>query len=287
MKWFSSWRLTVALFAISVALVVYISVYWTPGRPKVAAAGLSAGIPGACAPGSRTGRADLNDGIQTSDTLTLAVRTPSDYNPTRAYPLLVVFPPAGLNRRRSEHFYDLTAEATRRGFVLAFSDHRGVSPAAAAQQAKVAATVASFFCIDESAISYLGHSDGGTIAEAIPAHVSGAAAVPRSVAASAAGIKENELAATPCPNVPAVLILHSRTDERFPDYGRGAAAYWARCADCTPADANVLADGCREFSGCAAGRRVGYCETSLPHKHWPPMNNVILDFIQANRPKPP
>ncbi|MCI0599799.1 MAG: hypothetical protein L0Y60_09805, partial [Beijerinckiaceae bacterium] len=74
MKWFSSWRLTVALFAISVALVVYISVYWTPGRPKVAAAGLSAGIPGACAPGSRTGRADLNDGIQTSDTLTLAVR---------------------------------------------------------------------------------------------------------------------------------------------------------------------------------------------------------------------
>jgi hypothetical protein len=33
--------------------------------------------------------------LQTSDTLTIAVRTPSDYDPTRAYPLLVVFPPAG------------------------------------------------------------------------------------------------------------------------------------------------------------------------------------------------
>src|SRR5438093_681470 len=99
MKWFSSWRLTVALFAISIASLVYLSVFWTPGRPKVAAAGPSAGIPGACAPGSRTGRADLTDGIQTSDQLTIAVRTPSDYDPTRAYPLLVFFPPAGLTRR--------------------------------------------------------------------------------------------------------------------------------------------------------------------------------------------
>jgi len=27
-----------------------------------------------------------------------------------------------------------------------------------------------------------------------------------------------------CPSIPAVLIVHSRTDERFPDFGRGAAA---------------------------------------------------------------
>jgi polyhydroxybutyrate depolymerase len=287
MKWFSSWRLTVALFLISMASLVYLALFWTPGRPKAAAAGPSAGIPGACAPGSRTGRADLKDGIQTSDTLTIAVRTPTDYDPTRAYPLLVVFPPAGLTRRRSENFYDLTTEATRRGFILAFSDHRGSSAAAAAQQAKVAATVASFFCIDESAISYIGHSDGGTMAEAIPANLPNASAIPRSIAASAAGITGDDLAATACPAVPAVLIVHSRTDERFPDYGRRAAAYWAKCAACAPEDVGALGNGCRDFSGCATGRRVRYCGTTLPHKSWPPMNNVILDFIQGTGPKPP
>jgi quinol monooxygenase YgiN len=34
-----------------------------------------------------------------------------------------------------------------------------------------AATVASFFCVDESSIAYLGHSDGGAMAEGIPVYV--------------------------------------------------------------------------------------------------------------------
>ena len=115
-------RRTIALIATVVIVAVGLLVFLRP-RPKVAAAG-PAGIAAACGPGSRTGHADLYDNLQTSDTLTIAVRTPSDYDPTRAYPLLVVFPPAGYNRRGSEIFYDLTTEATRRGFiVLRFSGH--------------------------------------------------------------------------------------------------------------------------------------------------------------------
>jgi polyhydroxybutyrate depolymerase len=72
--------------------------FLVPSRPKVAAAGQDIGIKTACSPGSRTGHTDLYDNLQTPDTLTIAVRTPSDYDPTRAYPLLVVFPPAGYNR---------------------------------------------------------------------------------------------------------------------------------------------------------------------------------------------
>ncbi len=280
-------RQTAALIAIVVVVTFGLLVFSAPARPKVAAAGPESGIAAACSPGSRTGHADLNDNLQTSDRLTIAVRTPSNYDPTRAYPLLVVFPPAGFNRRQSEIFYDLTTEATRRGFIVAYSDHVVLSPTAVSRQAKVAATVASFFCVDEASIAYLGHSDGGSVAEGIPAYVPKAGAAPHSIVASAAGITSEDLATMACPSIPAVLIVHSRADERFPGFGRGAAAYWGRCAACAPQNLAALADGCQDFSECAAGRRVTYCETSLPHKRWPSMNSAMLDFIQGGKAKPP
>jgi polyhydroxybutyrate depolymerase len=278
-----------AAMPIVMAVIVSAGLWFflVPARPKVAAAGQDIGTKAACSPGSRAGHADLYDDLQTSDTLTIAVRTPSNYDPTRAYPLLVVFPPAGYNRLGSENFYDLTTEATRRGFIVAYSNHLSLAPSAVLQQAKVAATVASFFCVDEGSIAYLGHSDGGSIAEGIPAYVPQGSATPRSIVASAAGIPSNELATMPCPPIPAVMIVHSRNDERFPDFGRGAAAYWGRCAACTPADLNAPADGCHEFAGCAKGKRVTYCETSLPHKRWPQMNTAMLDFIQGGKAKAP
>jgi polyhydroxybutyrate depolymerase len=280
-------RQTAALIATVLILAFGLLVFLRPARPKAAAAGPDSGIAAACRPGSRTGHADLDDNLQTSDRLTLAVRTPSNYDPTRAYPLLVVFPPAGFNRRQSETFYDLTTEATRRGFIVAYSDHIGLSPTAVSRQAKVAATVASFFCVDEASIAYLGHSDGGLMAEGIPAYATKAAAAPHAIVASAAGITREDLATMVCPSIPAVLIVHSRTDDRFPDFGRGAAAYWGRCAACAPENLNPLADGCSDFSGCAGGQRVTYCETSLPHKRWPSMNTAMLDFIQGGKAETP
>lgn len=272
----------------TVALVVAVG-YWlllVPGkRPPVSAAGPEAGLAAACRPGSRTGHPDFHE-LQTSDQLTITVRTPSDYDPARAYPLLVVFPPAGYNRHSSEKFYDLTLEATRRGLIVAYSDHRSLSPTAVSQQAKVAATVASFYCVNEAAITYLGHSDGGSMAEGIPAYIPDAGAAPHSIVASGAGITGEDLAALPCPSVASVMIVHSRNDERFPGFGRGAAAYWGRCAACKPADFDALTDGCRDLAACANGRRVTYCETSLPHKRWPSMNGALLDFIQGGARSP-
>ncbi|MGA7383798.1 MAG: hypothetical protein WBW81_03610, partial [Methylocella sp.] len=217
----SASRQTTALIAIVLILAFGLLLFSVPARPKVAAAGPESGIAAACSPGSRTGRADLDDNLQTSDRLTFAVRTPSNYDPTRAYPLLVVFPPAGYNRRQSEAFYGLTTEATRRGFIVAYSDHKVLSPTAVLQQAQVAATVASFFCIDEASIAYLGHSDGGLMAEGIPAYIGKATITPHSIVASGAGITREDLATMACPSIPAVLIVHNRADERFPDFGRG------------------------------------------------------------------
>ena len=272
-------RRTVVLIATAVLVGAALLGLLSP-RPKVAAAG-PVGIAAACSPGSRSGHTDLDDHLQTSDQLTIAVRTPSDYDPTRAYPLLVVFPPAGYDRRQAEIFYDLTTEATRRGFILAYSDHVSLSSTAVLQQAKVAATVASIFCVDVTKIAYLGHSDGGSVAEGIPTYTPQAGFAPRSIVASGAGITGEDLATMACPAIPSAMIVHSRADERFPGFGHGAAEYWAQCAACSPMEPNASIAACRDFSGCAHGRRVTYCETALPHKRWPRMNNAMLDFIQG------
>ena len=277
--------------AMPIVLAVMVSFglwfFLVPTRPKVAAAGQDIGIKAACSPAA-------GPAMPTFMTICKPpIRSPS---PCARQAITIRHVPIrcsssflrpGYNRHGSENFYDLTTEATRRGFIVAYSNHLSLSPSAVLQQAQVAATVASFFCVDESSIAYLGHSDGGAMAEGIPAYVPKAAVVPRAIVASAAGMTTEDLAAMPCPSIPAVMIVHSRNDERFPNFGRGAAAYWGRCAACAPADLNASADGCHDFAGCAKGKRVTYCETSLPHKRWPGLTTAMLDFIQGGTAKLP
>ena len=244
-------------------------------------AGSNAGRAAICAPGSKVGRADYDDSVQTPAGLPILVRTPLDYDPSRAYRLLVVFPPAGLDRKRSELFYRLTSEATRHGFVVAYSDHVPLSGFAVSLQAAVAASVAGRFCIDRDLTAYLGHSDGGSMAEGVPAFMPGDRVGPAVVVASAAGITGTDLASAACPRIPAVLIVHSRDDERFPGFGWSAALYWAGCAGCAKADIAMASTGCRSFEHCGDGRRVAYCETDGRHESWPDMNRAILDFVQG------
>lgn len=280
-------RRGIILIAAAVLAALGFRYFSTPARPEAAPAGPDVGVKQACAAGGKAGRADLDDSAKTSDGLRITVRTPSNYDPTRAYPLLVVYPPAGHDRRSSEIFYGITTQATSRGFIVAYSDHLRLSRQSVADQAAVAATVANLFCVDLAQIAYLGHSDGGSMAEGIPASMPEAAAPPRAIVASAAGVAREDLDMFPCPAIQSVLIVHNRTDARFPNFGRGAAAYWAQCGGCAEADLDALTEGCHNFSGCAEGRRVAYCETKEPHSHWPGANAAILDFIKgapASRP---
>lgn len=278
-------RVGISGWEIGTFLIVLLAGYglpvlFTTTDPDAAPAGPNAGIPAACEPGSRTGHANRDDSVRSSDGLRLLVRTPSDYDPTRAYPLLVVYPPAGSDRRQSERFYGLTTEATRRGFIVSYSNHLPLSRDAIFSQAKVSATVAARFCVDTHAIAYLGHSDGGAMAEGIPAFAPAGGPPPSAIVASAAGITFDDLNAVKCPPIRSVLIVHNHKDRRFPDFGRGTAAYWGSCASCKPAHLDSLTYGCHDFSGCAEGRRVTYCETSEPHKRWPGLNPFMLDFIE-------
>jgi polyhydroxybutyrate depolymerase len=246
----------------------------------VASAGLDAGhIEPECA-GLAKGH-EGNDAVEirTADGLAVMVRTPADYQSNRAYPLLVIYPPAGFSRRSSESFYGLTTEATRRGMIVAYSDHVGLSRQSVRMQAQVPELVASSFCVDKKAVAFLGHSDGGSMAEGIPLN-SSSFIRPRVIVASGAGIQRNDLDPAGCQISPSVLVVHNRNDQLFPDFGRGAASYWASCAGCRPQNLLDEGVGCQSFAACSEARRVSYCATSALHARWPVMNDQMLDFIE-------
>jgi polyhydroxybutyrate depolymerase len=265
---------------VAAAGVVGLALWPRPPR-RVASAGPQAGLAGACRPGEKTGAVALDDKLLTPSGLAVRVRTPADYDPTRAYPLLVAFPPAGAGRGDAEHYYGLTGEATRRGFVVAYSDHVPMSRQAMRMQAEVAPAVIARWCIRKDAVAYIGHSDGGSVAEGALILPAPGDIRPRAIVASAAGIAAADLQAASCSAPPLQLMISgNRGDEHFPGYAATAARHWAACAGCADALGPLLPSGCRLYQGCATGNRVAYCEFDGPHERWPPVADAALQFIQ-------
>jgi polyhydroxybutyrate depolymerase len=240
-------------------------------------------LPVHCALGESAGQAGEDNGLLTAGGIRLGVRTPRNYDATRAHPLLIVFAPAGHGRVRSEQFAGLTREATARGFIVAYADHRPLSRATFDELGKVPRLIAARWCVDERRISFAGHSDGGTAAAAV-AFLRTSALPPAGLVISAAGMRKEDLAQYACPPPLSVMLVHSREDRLFPPpaFGAGPAQWWAACNQCGPHASRSL-EGCVEYLGCADGRRTLYCETSDPHTRWPAMSNAMLDFLAAAR----
>lgn len=279
LKSYLSWRNALFLIAVLSLFFVRFSPP-APPPPLVRAAEGSVGKAGACAAGEKKGKPDYDQGT-TRGNLHVSTRTPSNYDPTRAYPLIIAFPPAGYDRARSEALYDLTAEATRRGYVLAFPEYLRVDRQTLGEQATVFASVAERLCVDADDVTLLGFADGGVVAERVPT-LPNLGFTPRMVVASAAGVRDDALNGA-CPAVQNVMILHGADDRLFPGYGRSAAAHWAKCAACASEDFGGGATGCHEFKQCASGRRVVYCETEGGRGRWLDQKTQILDFIFAGR----
>jgi polyhydroxybutyrate depolymerase len=238
-------------------------------------------LPAAC--GSGQGAAGASNALQTSAGLAFSVRTPRNYDATRAHPLLVVFAPAGFDRFRAERYAGLTTAATSAGFVIAYADHARLAMGSFAQQGEIAELVAQRWCIDRARVSFAGHSDGGSSAAAV-AFLGKSRIAPAGIAVGGAGLRQQDLSEYACPGPVSVLVLHSRTDERFPppEFGRGAAQWWADCNRCRPQPAPA-ANGCIEYGACRPDSRVRYCELSGTHEEWPSANEEILRFLLGAR----
>jgi polyhydroxybutyrate depolymerase len=229
-----------------------------------------------CAAGSRPGAAGMTNREQTAQEILFNVRTPQNYDPTIAHPLLVVYGAAGNSRYETEGLTGLTTEATARGFIVAYPDHLRLSVAVLEELATIPALIAKKWCVDESRVFLTGQSDGGMAADAI-AFLPKTRATADAIAPSAAGVNGKDLAEQSCPEPLPVMVMHSAKDQRFPGYGAEAASWWAKCNRCDPTPGPKQQNGCVAYPSCAAPTL--YCEGAGPHEDWPGMNTALLDFF--------
>jgi polyhydroxybutyrate depolymerase len=209
------------------------------------------------------------------------VRIPAGYDATVGHPLLVVYSPAGVTQPlQTEQFTGLTPSAGARGYIVAYVNHTVPDTARFADAGRIPELVAARWCVDSARVYLTGHSDGGTVASVVVLDQL-SSLPPAAIAPSAAGVPAGYLAQSGCPPTTPVMVLHSKNDGLFtpPEFGSGAADWWASCATCGAAGA-PLANGCVSYEGCGDGVDVQYCEGFGSHGQWPPMNDAMLDFFE-------
>jgi polyhydroxybutyrate depolymerase len=234
-----------------------------------------------CEPGTKPGRAGASDDEKTAAGIRYMVKTPTNYNASIAHPLLMVYAPARTDRYKSEDFVHLTQEASAAGFIVAYADHRTMTPQTIEELAEIPALIEKNWCIDRKRIFLTGHSDGGTVAMGI-AFLTGTKHIPTAIAPSAMGIRGEDLKAYQCPDPLPVMLMHSSQDSLFPDYGKESIQWWAACNGCDTASPMKEADGCVTYKACKNNVATRYCEGTGPHTEWPGNNTAIIDFLKAS-----
>lgn len=235
-----------------------------------------------CDSGTKSGHTGASNDEKTSAGIRYMVKTPANYNATIAHPLLMVYAPARTNRYESEDFVHLTQEATAAGFIVAYADHRTMTPKSIEELAEIPGLIEQKWCIDKKRIFLTGHSDGGTTAMAI-AFINGARHIPAAIAPSAMGIRGEDLKAYQCPNPLPVMVMHSSQDTLFPGYGKEAIQWWAVCNGCDPTPPVKDADGCVTYNGCKNNATTRYCEGTGSHTTWPGNNTAIIEFFRGSQ----
>jgi polyhydroxybutyrate depolymerase len=232
-----------------------------------------------CESGPRSGSAGVTDDEQTAAGIRYMVKTPVNYNATTVHPLLMVYAPAQTNRHESEGFVHLTQEGTAAGFIVAYADHRAMSPETIEKLAEIPGLIEQKWCVDRKRIFLTGHSDGGTTAMAI-AFLKGTKHIPTAIAPSAAGIRGEDLKSYQCSNPLPVMVMHSSQDRLFPGYGKEAIQWWAACNGCDTTPSVKDAGGCVTYRGCRNNVTTRYCEGLGEHTQWPGNNKAIINFFK-------
>ncbi len=253
-----------------------------PANVLSEAASLVSNVARQCEPGTKSGREGVSDDEKTASGIRYMVKTPAHYDATMAHPLVMVYAPARTNRYKSEDFVHLTQEATAAGFIVAYADHRAMSPKAIEELAAIPGLIEQKWCIDHKRIVLTGHSDGGTTAMAI-AFLDGTKHIPSAIAPSAMGIRGEDLKQYHCPQPLPVMLMHSSQDTLFPGYGKEAIQWWAACNGCEATLPVQDADGCVTYKGCKDKVATRYCEGTGSHTTWPGSNKAIIEFFRGSQ----
>lgn len=200
------------------------------------------------------------------------MRVPTNYDPTRQHPLLVMFSPAGANSHLTERWVGITHAATEAGYIVAFIGSIRMHPDNIVALSKQVRAIVNHWCIDTTRITFAGHSDGGSIAQLLTLLPDASAVRPRTIVASGAGLRDADFAEFQCPQGVDVHLFHGRKDTHFRGFGRSAATAWAQCMGCRQKP--VFSNGCEQFEGCQGQLRL--CEIDAGHYRWLPQIEDLL-----------
>jgi polyhydroxybutyrate depolymerase len=219
--------------------------------------------------------------IETEAGARVVIKTPTNYRPDLAHPLIVLFAPGGGSSESSERHHGITKEATSQGFIVAAVEDRRPNFETIKDLATIPALVAKNWCIDEERIFATGHSNGGLYSNAMAFYPDARGSF-RAIAPSAAGIRKQDLEQYSCPKPTPVMIYHGSRDIAFEGFGRSAAEWWAKCNGCEGEKPLTSQEGCVQFQGCNPGGITIYCEGPWFHGTWPGRNSEILEFFRQN-----
>lgn len=227
----------------------------------------------------------LNEGAgvfkeKTAKKFPFTVKTPSNYQPNYAHPILIVFAPSGVPSTLVEKFTGLTKEATEAGFIIVYADSRPMSIESMVELGTIPEVVAEKWCIDSGRIFFTGHSDGGTISSALT-FLPDSPVKPAAIAPSAAGVRGQDLEAYACPAPVSVMVMHGKEDGHFPGFGQSAAKWWAECNQCQTKQPTANLQGCVIYTDCLEDVEVRYCEGEGSHLDWPRINKELITFFKG------
>lgn len=275
----------IVLLAIIIPTVVYIYKVYTYSGENLLAQAFD--YPGAYPSGAqcadRSGSVADHQVERLGKNIRYNVTTPSNYRADYLHPLLVVWAPSGLSDNLSERFTGLTGPATARGYIVVHVASVPLGFKALGELATVPEQVIKKWCVAADRVYYTGHSDGGTVSNALavlPARVTD----PVAIAPSAMGMQGEDMAAYECPRPTNVMLMHNKHDRHFPDYGRQVAQWWARCNQCGAPTPSSAQPDCVEYEGCAAGVRTLFCQADGNHADWPGFSHDVLGFFGAPGP---
>lgn len=209
-----------------------------------------------------------------------SVTTPANYHTDFAHPLLLVWAPSGFNESLSERFSGLTGRATARGYIVVHVQSVRLGMKSLSELSTIPELVMASWCVSKNHIFYTGHSDGGTVANAL-AVMPELPVMPTVIAPSAMGMQGDDMAGYKCPVPTNVMLMHNRGDDHFPDYGTGVISWWANCNQCGQPQQSAEYPDCIEYSGCVVGGRTLFCQAEGNHAYWPAYDHRIMKFFDS------